>query len=346
MVPGEDTRQKIVGLVVAIGGAVVICMNFALFKLDMLRGVTSVLASLLGIVAVALVSAWATNNNYESSNSVTSHQFLDTPDWKENALAWHPVLMVAVFFFAQVMAILCWSIVPGNHGFAKFLHVLFHTGALLGVILGLVAIEHYKNYDFYQPSLISMHGWVGISCVSVFMFTYVFGMFMATLTQFFPTLHAKVKTYVHLRDVHARLGMVSLALSTTSVVTGIMNQLTTQGCYYVTYNPAITDSTDPNPATNWGSIPTACKIANGMGLVVVFAACFTVFSVMLRTFAREAEAEAAAAGPHGQAPVPQKEVEMSEDVGTGGEGGTAAGDAKKKGYSGVATAQEGPVVAL
>jgi hypothetical protein len=50
--------------------------------------------------SVALVSVWA----QDPSGSAISVAYLGVPDWSDNVIAWHIVLMVAGFFFSQVSA--------------------------------------------------------------------------------------------------------------------------------------------------------------------------------------------------------------------------------------------------
>jgi hypothetical protein len=288
MSTGEDTRKEVVGLIIGVGGLAVTAVNYPLLKSDLSRGLGTYLASLLGVVSMALVCAWATNNNAANDYAADARGFLDTPKWKTNPLAWHPVLMVSVFFFGQVMAILSWSLIP-NHDVAKLVHVLSHTAALGGLVAGLMAIERYKNYYFNLPSLVSMHAWIGVSCVTMFCMNYAFGMFMATLTRFYP--ESPLRTNWKLRDIHMRFGLITLGLTTASIVSGIVNQFGVSGCFYV--YPAGSSGfsgTDPNPASNYGEhFPTACKIANGLGIVVLFAALFTLFSVIHRAFSHHKE---------------------------------------------------------
>jgi hypothetical protein len=299
MSSAEESRKQIVGVLVAFGGLIIVGISYPLAKTDFTRGCAAFFALLLAIIATALVSAWATDNNTHDEYATDSYHFLQEPNWKSNALAWHPVLMVSMFFFGQVVAVLSWSLIS-DHRVAKVVHVLSQSVALMGLALGLSAIENYKNFQYKQPSLVSMHAWIGISNVSIFCFNYCFGLFMATLTQFWPD--SRLRTSWKLRDIHMRFGIISLALTTTSICTGIVNQFGETACYYVYPDGKQFSGADPNPASNYPKLPTACKIANGLGIVVLCSAMFTLFSVILRSFSVE---------NYSHAPVAMKEPELA-----------------------------------
>jgi hypothetical protein len=122
---------------------------------------------ILVTLSAALVAAWA------KINVNGEFQYLGMPDWKTNVLTWHIVLIVAGFFFSQVLAILSWSLFPHNVG--KSVHVFWQTAALATLIASIIATVKSKQ-DLVEDHLVSMHSWMGVATVLVFCANYVFGL--------------------------------------------------------------------------------------------------------------------------------------------------------------------------
>eukprot|EP01036_Dinobryon_divergens_P032949 gene32949-42636_t len=97
-----------VGLIVGMLGALGLFSSIAFYLRSLRSGniawiafffrlpVSSVSALLLTCAAIGLVSAWAQNGNTDRETG-----FLGTPNWRDNTLAWHVLLMVGGFFCAQ-----------------------------------------------------------------------------------------------------------------------------------------------------------------------------------------------------------------------------------------------------
>ena len=105
--PYSSKNILTVGLVCGLCGAVilliVIGLNFLKDRKDptsssLWNNIISFVAVFMAIITTALVSAWAKNPDY----SGTEETYLGQPDWDLNVFVWHPVLMVAGFFFSQV----------------------------------------------------------------------------------------------------------------------------------------------------------------------------------------------------------------------------------------------------
>jgi hypothetical protein len=98
----------------------------------------SYIALILVTLSAALVAAWA-------KVSVNGElQYLGMPEWKTNVLTWHIVLIVAGFFFSQVLAILSWTLFP-IHSVGKGVHVFWQTAALATLIASIVATVKSKK---------------------------------------------------------------------------------------------------------------------------------------------------------------------------------------------------------
>ena len=95
------------------------------------------------------------------------------------------------------------------------------------------------------------------------------------------------------------IGLTAFGLTCLTILTGIMDQLPEGSCYYITgsteynadYNPGSNIaytimniiSIETGIAGNYSMLPTACQIANGLGVTVVFASLMTISSVIYRS---------------------------------------------------------------
>jgi cytochrome b-561 len=228
---------------------------------ESVRHLLSISGCSLAAVAVGLVSAWVQNNNSSSESG-----YLGEPNWQKNIFAWHPALLVGGFYFGQVLAVSCWSLIA-DHSIAKILHALCQTAALACMIAGLTAIVKYK-LDIYDSSLVTAHSWIGIAAVAVFCCNYCLGLLMAILTRWFPSNVMRVA--LDLRRIHRAVGMAAFGLTSMAILTGINNQLPYGSCGY-----------DSNK-DGYGNLPDACKLANGMGIAVILSSLCVVGASTLR----------------------------------------------------------------
>lgn len=143
----------------------------SLLKLgDHFTSYPSFLAIVCAVISIILVSAWATDNNPQSRDQL----YLGAPSWSTNVFAWHPVLMVAGLYAAQVKAINDWNLFS-DHGNGKLSHVLFQTAALSCTIAAMCAVVKF-NFERRTPALNTMHSWMGAAAVAMFCCNYLLGM--------------------------------------------------------------------------------------------------------------------------------------------------------------------------
>jgi len=283
--PNSFKRNIIVGIIIGFFGFAFVCLGVKIYLLSYEKGdlatinfiaefpSSSVLALIFAGTALGLVSAWAQNRN-----TSTQLGFLNKPNWNNNVAAWHAVLMVGGFFFSQVVAICSWSLFSQQHDIGKGFHVFFQLAAMSTMIAGLCAIVHHL-LQIKAQSLTTMHSWVGVATVSAFGVAFLLGAGMSTLTAFYP--ESVLRKAFDLRRIHQTMGLTAFGLTVVAILTGINSQLGQGACAYVittTYNY----KADVNPAENYGSLPTACKIANGMGICVLLAEVFVFIAVSNR----------------------------------------------------------------
>jgi cytochrome b-561 len=271
----------IVGVVCGMGGCLLVVTTLLLIFYrdpantvvqDKSNSAATSFAIALGVVCVALVSAWA---RIATTFKRIDAGFLGEPSWATNVFAWHPLLAVAGFFFSQVLAIASWSVMP-THSSAKAMHVFWQTAAMATMIAGLMAIAKYKEL-YLENSLVTMHSWLSVGAVSLFGTNYLLGLFMGILTACMS--ESPLRKMFPLSKFHKVLGMTAFGFTVLSICTGIMDQTGRSGCSYV--NVLIT-TVEKTPALNYPSIPNQCKIANGLGIAVPLCAAAVMLTVYLR----------------------------------------------------------------
>lgn len=272
----DRTREKTISTFLGIGGVVVVCVIFLSYFLsgksvDYFKKpsrVFAILACCLVVVVIALMLAWATENSPRApagaTPSTSTTGFLGKPDMDTNVFAYHPLLLVAGFFCAQVYAVSSWSVIT-SHPVAKAVHIACQVIALVSLVVGIRAIVKYK-YDGKRTQLGSSHSWLGVMCIIIFCVNFLWGSFMAALTRFVPA--SPIRALCDLRGVHRFLGVAALATTVIAIASGIQDKMGGV-CNYV--SPVPLTHADVNPANNFPQLPDACKISNGVAVAVVVA---------------------------------------------------------------------------
>jgi hypothetical protein len=261
----------------------------------MLHPLFAFLAICCGLAALICVSIWAKDPHPEAATSYTN-TYLGEPKWENEYFpAYHPVLMVAGFYFAQVLGICMWSIIP-EYSIAKLAHVCFMLAAIGTMIAGLYAVVSYEQ-KVYIPSLTSMHSWVGVMTIIIFGCQVVGGMVLGTLASMGPVSD----TVKHLAMIHRGFGLTALFMTTVAILTGIQNYLmgpTSYGtgtgftgtCGYV-FNDDYDDNYNKNPAAHFLKLPPGCRLAYGIGILVILGTMLTGMAAYARAVAIIEQAE-------------------------------------------------------
>jgi len=235
--------------------------------------IVALLACSLGMVALILVSVWAQKGQVNTDGF--SNQFLGYPTditvrYSSNVYAWHPILMVAGFFTFQVFSIMTYDLVPHPTG-AKVLHVIWHSVAIATMIAGTIGVVK-KLFFLEQPSLTSMHSWIGCLGIAMYGIQIVLGLFSPLLS--------KLVSSDSINFHYTAFSLISIGFSLAAVLSGIMDHFGRTGCYY--QYPYGLSSADYNPSLHYADIPRGCRIANGMGIAVTLSAFLTFLAVALQ----------------------------------------------------------------
>ena len=175
--------------------------------------------------------------------------------------------------FSFVTSLLTYRLIPLPKFITKALHVFFHTAAICCISIGLTAVFTGNNYTnkntegVYYPNFYSLHSMLGITAVSLYGLNYLIGI----VTFLIPRVSADIrKSFL---PHHVFIGTFALFAATFAVETGIMELATELGCSYdVT-------SADWNPAENYHKLPDGCRLANGIGVMVLITMFFCSFAL-------------------------------------------------------------------
>jgi hypothetical protein len=234
---------------------------------------TKLCAGLCSITSLVLVSVWA---------SVDQENYLQKASWQHNLFAWHPVLMVAGFYFSQTIAILSWGwpildvgILQGGSllcSLRKLSHVIWQTTAFTTLILALYAIFKTKHTQSVT-NLSSMHSWVGITVASAFAFNYLGGILFEGIKWVAKSRSTMEGLVSQVRSLHKTIGLLTYAVSAMAVLSGI-SVFQGHSCQQVVSSP------DWNPAAHYTTMSTGCKVANGLGISVLATMILVFLSVV------------------------------------------------------------------
>lgn len=224
------------------------------------------LAVALGIVAVIMTAIWTKQPTTADAN------YLGKPSWQNNLFAWHPVLMVCGFFLSQLNAIASWSFFS-EHYTAKLMHVFWQIAGMSSMIAGLWAVWKHK-IDTQSFNFTTAHSWLGIAAVALYIFTFLWGSLMASLTRCYPD--SILRKAFDLKTGHKNLGILVLVFTTIAILTGIMDQLPQGVC-----NPNI-KSYKSDAAQYYDDVPGSCRLTNGLSIVVAIAAGLAALAIAYR----------------------------------------------------------------
>ena len=230
--------------------------------------IANVIVLICAIFTIMMASMWTKDSN-------SDYNYLGKPSWNNNLFAWHPILMVCGFFVSQLSAIASWGLLK-NHFYAKLLHVFCQLAGLSTMIAGLWAVWKYK-IDMKYFNYTTIHSWIGITTIAVYVFTFFWGSFMAILTRFYPD--SILRKAFDLKDGHKTLGTLALMMTTMSILTGVMDQLPVGSCFPnlpagVTY--------EQDAGQYYSQLPGSCKIAYGMAVFVFIATLISFIGIAFR----------------------------------------------------------------
>eukprot|EP01041_Mallomonas_annulata_P013307 gene13307-28193_t len=211
-------------------------------------------AQVLSAICVVLMCLWADNENE------TDYYLGGLQKEPEASEMWHIILMTVSMGFCLVQAILAYRLLPFGHTVDKYLHGIINLAGLICAFIGIAKIVHNRNEEHSPPRhFISLHSWLGLITLVLYVQNYVFGFIHFAL----PLLSPKMKK-LYLPN-HKFLGLMTLGAAVVTMIAGMVH----------------VDETwkDGNPATEYSKFPPGKKIGNGLGVILLIMVILVAFAI-------------------------------------------------------------------
>ncbi len=274
-----------------------------------LSQIYAVLTLCLSIAATILIAKWSRDP------TSTDTYYLGRPGWVwERRFALHPILMVAGLFFIHVNGVTAYTAllplftaktrtVEGGVGgpvsvpaplttpvaspTAAVIHLLWEAAGII-----LMSISFYAVYSDKETAAkdelhyLTMHSWVGVATIALVCASFVIGCGILALQLLHP--RCAVCRAFDLNLIVAQLRWACLAAVVFSSVTGIMSNLPHGYCDPVV-SSKISTIVSQDAARFYIVTLTSCKLAHGLGIVIVTAAITAFMSFMYRDVPKKKE---------------------------------------------------------
>ncbi|XP_008853468.1 cytochrome b reductase 1 isoform X1 [Nannospalax galili] len=162
---------------------------------------------------------------------------------------WHPVLAVTGFVFIQGIAIIVYRL-PWTWKCSKLLMKSIHAGLnAVAAILAIIAVVAVFDYHSVQriPHMYSLHSWVGLTAVILYVLQLVLGLFIFLLPWAPLSLRAVVM------PIHVYSGLLLFGTVIATVLMGVTEKL-----FFVLKDP-----------TPYHSLPPEGVFTNTLGLLIL-----------------------------------------------------------------------------
>jgi hypothetical protein len=154
----------------------------------------------------------------------------------------------------------------------KRVHGALHTCAIFCIVIGLSAVwvgNNYRGHGGLYANLTSIHSYIGLATVILYSINYIGGLAHFLL---FQTIGISPEFKALYLPKHVFFGLFTFFMAAMAVETGIMEISTELGCGYdVTH-------ADMNPAKHYHKLQSGCKVANGLGVMVILTCIFAFYA--------------------------------------------------------------------
>jgi cytochrome b-561 len=221
------------------------------------QSITLILSHVLALIVLILLGTWISHLGglpYWGETEPTGHAKL--------IFNWHPVMMILAFCFMTVSS-LCFRYqrLP-NRRLAKLCHAVAWTVALVCMSVGLVAVfrsHNDKASGGYIANLYSLHSWVGLTVLTLYLMQFVAGLCTFGLSdQRIGILSFSASSKAKMLQVHRFFGPIIYVSMLLTILLGIQEKEGFIGCGYPVSEP------DMVPFQNYSKIPTSCKISHAV----------------------------------------------------------------------------------
>ncbi|XP_055455989.1 plasma membrane ascorbate-dependent reductase CYBRD1 isoform X2 [Psammomys obesus] len=180
--------------------------------MDRSRGFLGLLVSalLVGFLAVVFVLVWVLH-------------FREGLGWDGGALEfnWHPVLAVTGFVFIQGIAIIVYRL-PWTWKCSKLLMKSIHAGlnAVAAILAIIAVVAVFENHSVRKiPHLYSLHSWVGLTVIVLYILQLVAGFFIFLLPW------APISLRALIMPIHVYSGLLLFGTVIATVLMGMTEKL-------------------------------------------------------------------------------------------------------------------------
>lgn len=190
----------------------------------------------------------------------------------DNIFAYHHLFMTMAIMFG-VFAHVSYIVLPFEQQTKKYCHVAFHICAIAFATAGVTAVvkaaEGQNIYKKYFTNMTSMHSWIGLCSILLYLQNFIIGA-LAFLFRVFAG--ADIKKYL---PTHVSMGIISLCFSMCAVQSGIsLLPLCSRNFSQQMTLEMVAVLED------YEDYPPGCRIIQGAGMVVV-AACICAFFAII-----------------------------------------------------------------
>eukprot|EP01041_Mallomonas_annulata_P012847 gene12847-27086_t len=219
-----------------------------------LQQIAGYIAQILSAVCVILMCLYTVNED-------TTNYYLGGIQKEPHASeAWHGVLMMTSMGFCLVQAILAYRLLPFGHTVDKYLHGIINLAGLICAFIGIAKIVHNRNEEHSPPRhFISLHSWLGLITLVLYVQNYVFGFIHFAL----PLLPPKLKK-LYLPN-HKVFGFMTLVAAVVTLESALIYEDKTRR--------------DNDPETEYSKIESGKRIGNGLGVILLIIVILVAFAI-------------------------------------------------------------------
>ena len=225
--------------------------------------VAGVSAMVISFIILVLGWFWGDHDNNQHSGFLGGF----------NKCTIHACVMITGMCFSYTQAVTCFRVFGDyfGHDIAKRLHIMWHSIVIGSIITGLCYIINFHN-DEDWGHLSSMHSWLGLILIFVYIQNYFLGILYFGIQNFMPEL-AK-KGYL---PTHRFLGIVGFLLAPIVLETGIAQKHWIDGTFGCIYAASVAQKN--NPALGYNEIGAGCRFSLGIGFLVILNSFLGIYAL-------------------------------------------------------------------
>jgi cytochrome b-561 len=184
---------------------------------------------------------------------------------------WHPLLMITTFCFMTV-ATFAFRI-PVDKSVSKRVHGVVWAVAALCAMVALIAVVHSHNdkESGFIANLYSLHSWIGIFVISIFLCQFFAGLF--TFGYPLTSMGVDASFKAKMLTVHYFVGPFIYVSTAATILLGIQEKEGFMGCSY-----KVTQA-DLFPIQHFFQIPLPCRVSHLLGILVLAMTLCTSFAL-------------------------------------------------------------------